>query len=154
MARRQTNPDGESLVSRQRGGADIELDITPMIDVTFLLLIFFMVTSTMQADANLDVPTAKKGVGIEANSALIIIIRYADPPTIQLDKDNEASKTEDPEDVGPYVREKLESGVRQVIIKAERQVPHGFVQQVTRQAHQRIKEYDDAGFSIAVEDKP
>mgnify|MGYP003325625382 CR=1 FL=1 len=28
---------------------DAEMDITPMIDVTFLLLIFFMVTSTMQA---------------------------------------------------------------------------------------------------------
>ena len=154
MARRQMSPGDESFVSRQRGGADIELDITPMIDVTFLLLIFFMVTSTMQADADLNVPTARKGVGIEANSALIIIVRESDPPTIHLGKDKNSPTTENPEDVGPLVREKLEAGVRQVIIKAERQVPHGFVQQVTRQAHQHIKEYDDAGFSIAVEDKP
>ena len=33
-----------------------DLDITPMIDMTFLLLIFFMVTSTMKPDEVLDIP--------------------------------------------------------------------------------------------------
>jgi hypothetical protein len=33
---------------KKAGIADADLDITPMIDVTFLLLIFFMVTSTLQ----------------------------------------------------------------------------------------------------------
>ncbi|MEZ6128543.1 MAG: biopolymer transporter ExbD [Planctomycetaceae bacterium] len=40
---------------------EAELDITPMIDVTFLLLIFFMVTSTMQATPDRDIPPAKSG---------------------------------------------------------------------------------------------
>ena len=29
-------------LGRRRGGEDVEMDITPMIDVTFLLLIFFL----------------------------------------------------------------------------------------------------------------
>lgn len=40
---------------------EAELDITPMIDVTFLLLIFFMVTSTMQPTPDYDIPHAKAG---------------------------------------------------------------------------------------------
>ena len=37
-------------LGRRRGGEDVEMDITPMIDVTFLLLIFFLVASKMSAD--------------------------------------------------------------------------------------------------------
>ena len=40
---------------------EAELDITPMIDVTFLLLIFFMVTSTMQATPDKDLATSENG---------------------------------------------------------------------------------------------
>ena len=35
-------------LGRAKKKDEADLDITPMIDVTFLLLIFFMVTSTMQ----------------------------------------------------------------------------------------------------------
>ncbi|MCP3692284.1 MAG: biopolymer transporter ExbD, partial [Planctomycetaceae bacterium] len=34
----------------RRREEDVEMDITPMIDVTFLLLIFFLVASKMSAD--------------------------------------------------------------------------------------------------------
>ncbi|HAA50734.1 MAG TPA: hypothetical protein DCE43_13545, partial [Planctomycetaceae bacterium] len=40
MARRSTSSD--NAFSRKRSESDADLDITPMIDVTFLLLIFFM----------------------------------------------------------------------------------------------------------------
>jgi hypothetical protein len=42
--------DGEDQgeTTRQRKKVDDEIDITPMIDCVFLLLIFFMVTSTMK----------------------------------------------------------------------------------------------------------
>lgn len=43
---------------------EAELDITPMIDVTFLLLIFFMVTSTMQATPDRDIPPSKSGQNV------------------------------------------------------------------------------------------
>ena len=51
-----------------------DLDITPMIDVTFLLLIFFMVTSTMRPPASADLPPARTGAGTDSSSALIFTL--------------------------------------------------------------------------------
>ena len=39
---------------RKRRFDDAEMDITPMIDITFLLLIFFLVASKMDEGATLD----------------------------------------------------------------------------------------------------
>lgn len=40
----------------QRKGADDELDMTPMVDVTFLLLIFFMITAAFALQKAIEVP--------------------------------------------------------------------------------------------------
>ena len=152
MASRAKSSDPDAAFSRKRSEYDAELDITPMIDVTFLLLIFFMVTSTMQPDEALDIPTSVHGLGVEANSAILITISAGDPPLINLVEDK--NQTEDPETVGPYVQSRMQQGRKHVIIKAERLVRHGFVQKVTREANAVIKEFEGARFSIAVEDKP
>ena len=152
MASRTKTSDPDAAFSRKRSEYDAELDITPMIDVTFLLLIFFMVTSTMQPDEALDNPTSVHGLGVEANSAILITISAGDPPLINLVEDK--NHTEDPETVGPYVQSRMQQGRKHVIIKAERLVRHGFVQKVTREANAVIKEFEGARFSIAVEDKP
>ena len=60
---------------RKRTGSATELDITPMIDVTFLLLIFFMVSSTMSSQQDLDVPPARNGMNVDRGSSILIIIR-------------------------------------------------------------------------------
>ena len=152
MARQSSSNDPDAAFTKQRSSNDADLDITPMIDVTFLLLIFFMVTSTMKPDEVLDIPTSVHGLGVEANSAIQITISAGEPPMINLVEDQ--NLTDDPEMVGPYVKAGLDGGSRHVIIKAERLVRHGFVQKVTREANNVIKEYDGAKFSIAVEDKP
>jgi len=152
VASRAKSSDPDAAFSRKRSEYDAELDITPMIDVTFLLLIFFMVTSTMQPDEVLDIPTSVHGLGVEANSAILITISAGEPPLINLVEDK--NQTEDPETVGPYVQSRMQQGRKHVIIKAERLVRHGFVQKVTREANAVIKEFEGARFSIAVEDKP
>ena len=101
MASRAKSSDPDAAFSRKRSEYDAELDITPMIDVTFLLLIFFMVTSTMQPDEALDIPTSVHGLGVEANSAILITISAGEPPLINLVEDK--NQTEDPATVGPYV---------------------------------------------------
>ena len=41
---------------RQRGALNDEMDMTPMVDVTFLLLIFFMVTAAFSLQRSFEVP--------------------------------------------------------------------------------------------------
>jgi len=149
---RQATSDADAAFTRERSDYDADLDITPMIDVTFLLLIFFMVTSTMQPDEALDIPTSVHGLGVEANSAILITISAGEPPLINLVEDK--NQTEDHTTVGPYVQARMQQGRKHVIIKAERMVQHGFVQKVIREANAVIKEFEGAKFSIAVDDKP
>jgi biopolymer transport protein TolR len=125
-----------------------ELDITPMIDVTFLLLIFFMVASNMQGNKRLDLPEARHGVGVESGGATkieVLMERGASSPKIRL----EDGSTTDIAGVRQHVEQRVRDGRRQVIIKAERRVPHGYVQQVTR----AVNEVEGVQFFIGVDDK-
>ena len=141
--------DNVPLVARKKL-ADGELDITPMIDVTFLLLIFFMVASNMSPQADAELPAASYGVGVETAGAMSIVIQLSDgaetKPRILLDGNRES----DLDGVRGYVKSKVSPGTRKpVIIKAERRVPHGFVQEVTR----AVMEIEGVQFYIGVHDK-
>lgn len=130
-----------------RSGSDADLDITPMIDVTFLLLIFFMVSSTMQSKPDLDVPAAAHGVGVEARGATLIVIsgRAGVDPVIRLPDVDGATL----DDVRTAVETGLKSHQREeVIVKADREVPHGFVQEVIK----AVQDVEGIRFSIGVRD--
>jgi biopolymer transport protein ExbD len=106
----------------------------PMIDVTFLLLIFFMVSSTMQGKPDLDVPAAEHAMGVDALGAGVITVfaaaSVAESPRIVLGdvKGDEG----DLNDVKRYVEEKAREGIRKIVIKAEGDVPHGIVDEIAR----------------------
>ena len=53
---------------------DDEMDITPMIDITFLLLIFFIVCSTMDPTKIGTIPEADNGLAISAKNSAVIFI--------------------------------------------------------------------------------
>ncbi|MGH7129532.1 MAG: ExbD/TolR family protein [Planctomycetaceae bacterium] len=157
MSRRRSGfGNDDPLIPRKKRTDETDIDITPMIDVTFLLLIFFMVSSTMEATPNLELPATKHGEQVASLGATFVTIlgpEGAGEPTILLGdgKGPEASVDE----VGPYVREGLRAGRLQVIIKADRDVRHGFVQQVARAVQDEIEEENnpDAYFVIGVDDK-
>ena len=157
MARRTVFMGGseQALLSKKKKGEEADLDITPMIDVTFLLLIFFMVTSTMQESSSIKPPGARHGEGTNKEDSVIITI--AAP----------LSETEEPEirygdkpnspiiNLG-QVEAEVNAGLTQlglaephVIIKADRSVPYGFVEQVLRE----IDRIDNVNYHIGVEDK-
>lgn len=46
----------EDFYGGSRAGEDEEMDLTPMVDVTFLLLIFFMITASFSIQKSLEVP--------------------------------------------------------------------------------------------------
>ena len=51
-----------------------DIDITPMIDITFLLLIFFLVSSAISKQTRVDLPTAQYGDAVAADEAAVVTI--------------------------------------------------------------------------------
>ncbi|MEZ6059862.1 MAG: biopolymer transporter ExbD [Planctomycetaceae bacterium] len=139
---------------RKKKIAEAELDITPMIDVTFLLLIFFMVTSTMQGTPDKDIPPAQTGDNANAASFLEVTVLAPKTPggdseilvdgrTTTLDElQNELMQRAPlaPPDVG-----------LKLMIYAERDVRSGFIGEVEGV----INEVDEGKitYSFAVRDK-
>jgi biopolymer transport protein ExbD len=91
---------------------DDEMDITPMIDITFLLLIFFIVCSTMDPTKIGEIPEAENGLAIAAkNSAVIfinpgagddVILSRYDGTEFSTDEDAQASE------IIEYITEEME----------------------------------------------
>lgn len=141
--------DEEPLTTPKRA-LDGELDLTSLIDVVFLLLIFFMVSSTMKGTPDVDVPEAHFGTGVAERAATIVTIRregLGGPPIILLgDGRGPEGNTES---VRTYVEQGLRENRNHVIIKAERDIPHGFVQQVARS----VAQVEGIRFNIGVQEK-
>ena len=60
----------------RRKVAEAEVDMTPMVDVTFLLLIFFMVTAVFSSQKSFQIPTPKE----ERASTVATLDDYQDDP--------------------------------------------------------------------------
>ena len=60
---------------RRRKQHPLHLDITPLVDVVFLLLIFFMVTTTFSSarEMRLNLPRAETGEKIEENKQQVVV---------------------------------------------------------------------------------
>ncbi|HUY87590.1 MAG TPA: biopolymer transporter ExbD [Pirellulales bacterium] len=130
------------LGARKRPQEDTEMDITPMIDCTFLLLIFFTVTSTPDAQTALNLATAKYGVGVSQRDSIIISVAEngdAQPALVYLadGKVGEPLKGA-PADQDAEVRKAVEEGLAEgktaILIKAESGVLHRDVSRVAAAA--------------------
>lgn len=134
---------------RKAIGAEDDLDITPMIDVTFLLLIFFMVSSTMKPEGALQIPAAKNGLGVTADEACILsIFDDQGTPGVYLADAKRENGPVPTDNVTAYV---VSQKKPYVIIKADRKVPSGFVEEVARAAAEA--DIEDLKFFVAVQDK-
>lgn len=135
---------------KKKKNEDADLDITPMIDVVFLLLIFFMVTSTMDDQKAANVPPAEHGVGVDANNATIVSV-VADEAggtgRVILGDDPSGEEIVNLELVRRYVQAGFNEGKELVIIKAERDVKEGRVQEVLK----TLAEIDGLKFAIGVQ---
>ncbi len=128
--------------ARRKGSDDDELDITPMIDMTFLLLIFFMVTSTMETPEALAIPESKWGQGVESKDAIIMTIDVIDDaPAVYLSEKIEGTPVSLAE-VTAYVKSQISPTRNIIIVKSDREVPEGFVQDVARAANDVDVDYE------------
>jgi biopolymer transport protein ExbD len=75
------NEAGINLVPpRKRIQEDTELDITPMIDIVFLLLSFFVVASKMDPQFALELPKAVYGDAISDKLCVVIVVKQSETP--------------------------------------------------------------------------
>ena len=81
--RRDEVDDAPVLLSTRR--ADDQVDMTPMVDVTFLLLIFFMITAAFALQKSLEVPAAAPS---PSASAPTVDELEQDAVVIRVDGDN------------------------------------------------------------------
>ena len=72
----------------RKGEVDEELDMTPMVDVTFLLLIFFMVTAAFSMQKSIEVPPPDQQESAAQARTLEEIEKDDDYVIIEIRKDN------------------------------------------------------------------
>ncbi len=147
-----TEHDADSPLPRRQSKLsekDFEMDITPMIDITFLLLIFFLVCSTSDADTAIDLPQARYGKGVgERNSVIITISKEITLdeegnehfPVYLADGKIEQNRLPDAYDrqaemiYAAVERGKMDEAKENVLIKADRDVAHREVARVIKAA--------------------
>ena len=120
-----------------------ELDITPMIDITFLLLIFFLVCSTAAMQTAVDLPPAQFGEGVSEKTSVILTVTasgesgradvYLGSATGSRLPDEPAAQEEA---ITQAVREGFDQGNSSVLVKAERKVKSSEVLRVAAAAGQ------------------
>jgi biopolymer transport protein ExbD len=66
--------DAVVVHARRREESVGDLDITPMIDIVFLLLIFFLVASIPDVGVQAQLPPARHGVGVNPRKSVIITL--------------------------------------------------------------------------------
>jgi serine/threonine protein kinase len=109
---REEDDDDDDVLVRKVSQASDEMDLTPMVDVTFLLLIFFMITASFSMQKSFDVPPANTKQGV---SAVTIEPPETGAVRVEVDKDNfvyiEGRKVTAEEDVVTLLKaEKTNSG--------------------------------------------
>jgi biopolymer transport protein ExbD len=127
-----TNPlnnQFETLLPRKTITEEPHFDITAMIDLVFMMNIFFLVTSLTAALAQLDMPNAKNCMPSNADDCVVISMRPGvsqTTPMLWVGDGGEASGTTDENRQSELVREAAEKAVREkngmVLVKAEKNV--------------------------------
>jgi biopolymer transport protein ExbD len=149
----ESEPDVEPVLMPERPPMDDEMDITPMIDLTFLLLIFFILTSKMTGEKTYDVPPAKNGSKVNTKECVSILVTRGAGETAIVARGDGSVFAEDPElqaaEITEYILLELESGRKtEVLIRAEGNVTSGQMKKV-KQAVSEILE-DGKMLNIAV----
>lgn len=131
-----------------------ELDMTPMIDMTFLLLIFFMVTSSVSRSVNLELPASMTGRAEETQTRIVLVADFPGALSGEDSKSFVGAKFITLADAKLYFEEdaervfaatEIESELQrafatkpncQFILQANRKMPVGVVRQLLKAATQ------------------
>ena len=146
-----------SLALRKKPKFDNEIEIAPLIDIVFLLLIFFLVTSTMERQSSIDLPMTEYGVAVSERNATTISIEGKGTDVRVYLGDNVGGiplpdLTQPQEDaIARAVEAGYLEGKTSLVIKADREVHTGEISRIIRAATNAVGELDVS--MATVEDK-
>lgn len=120
--------------------ADDELDFTPMIDMTFLLMVFFLLTYIPSPQRAVDLPQAAFGTTVDPQTSVVITIAQSEdqevPQVYLADGKFGEPLQEDPKTQEETIRQAIEAGYAEgkstVILKAEGFVKSKHINRIAR----------------------
>jgi biopolymer transport protein ExbD len=131
---------GPALAPSGRFVCDAETDFTPMIDMVFLLLIFFLVASKIDESTTVKLPPARRGVSIAQENAIVVILKKGIGNSIVVARRDGTPFSSDlqtqEEEIAAYVEAGMsgsapfERPMDTVILKAEGNIKEGDVNRV------------------------
>ena len=121
---------------------DAEMDITPMIDITFLLLIFFLVAAKMDPSAQVTLPKASYGMSIPEKKSVVLIITPGGENSVVVVGGDGTTFSKDAETQEQEVIDYIENGFNgakqfkgkeksEVLVKADPTVKHKEIARIT-----------------------
>lgn len=111
----------------EEGEEESPIELAPMIDVTFQLLIFFMLTANIATQAALNVPKAKMGEGVSPDNKIIVCVSKEEAIYMNDNEKDVVSLAELPDRLR---RAALDKGSVDLIIKADGDVHSGLVTKI------------------------
>ncbi|HBE72167.1 MAG TPA: hypothetical protein DDW52_28870 [Planctomycetaceae bacterium] len=143
----------EDFVKRKPQDDDEDMDITPMIDITFLLLIFFLVTSKMNEAAPVSLPAARHGNVVAARNSVIVVVKVGAGETALVERADGSAFSSDPEqqgtEIAEYVAQQFDTGDKSsVIVRAEGGVKQVEIGRVSKAIAESLEEGMPINFAI------
>ncbi|MEX2317130.1 MAG: biopolymer transporter ExbD [Pirellulales bacterium] len=131
----------EQLIARRSQHVDPEFDITAMVDLVFMMNIYFLVTFVLVAGAGVTLPSAVHCAALDAETAVIITIQRGPDgksAAVYLADDTKGAPlrdlTEQEQGIQRLVEQGSKTGKTAVLLKAERNARLGDVYRIASTA--------------------
>jgi biopolymer transport protein ExbD len=135
--RAKAKHSGDEIEPREAAPVDDEIDFTPMVDIVFLLLIFFMVGTKISRSPKVDLPESFNGKNVVEKEFVVVAVRKGSEELAEVTGMDGVPFSGDVEqqeaEIAEYVERELSSERSQVLVKAAGDVRYGEVERV-RQA--------------------
>ena len=116
---------------KRRSGNSLILELTPLIDVVFLLLIFFLVATTFEdvnSSIKIDLPTSTVKSPKPINELQVVVTKDKEYFISYKDKGKSKREKINSKDLKEALTQKLnESESKNVIISADKSISHGLI---------------------------
>lgn len=135
--RMPANHGDDEIVAREPTPIDDEIDFTPMVDIVFLLLIFFMVSTKISSSPKVELPESFNGRNVVEKEFVVVAIRKGTSDLAQVSRVDGTAFSSDIDqqeaEIAEYIESELKGERVQVLVKAAGDVRYGEVERV-RQA--------------------